>query len=191
MSTAELCSGSTGGVSLEVLSELKKELAATIEGLPYLFARSTYSNELTLHFGSERGHTHSKLQGKVRGSHILSVRGSAWLLQSGVRPVLVGCGVDLISPPPDEVKPFNVTALESGALIGPGATVARATPITVAHVNAIVLRLDLDDGSVFTILPTPPGKEDTDLPEPADWELLTPSKVLRVGPGPNFSVERF
>jgi hypothetical protein len=168
---------------------LKSELAATIHGLPYLFARSVYANELTLHFGSKQEHAHPKLTGKVRGTHVLSVRGSAWVLQSGVRPVIVACGVVPMPSPPGGGKPFNVTALESGALIGSGAKIKRATPLAVEPLSAIGLCLELDDGSVFMILATPPDKDDTDLPEPADWELLTPTKMLRVGPGPDYRVE--
>jgi hypothetical protein len=188
VSTAEINLGSPGGVSPELLAEVGTILAGKLHGLPYLFARSSYGNELSLHFGAEREHTHPKLAGKVRGTYVLSVRGSAWLLRSGVKPVLVGCGVAPMAPP-DKVKPFNVTALESGALIGPGATVTKATPVAVEPLNAVGLTIELSDGSWFAIFPTPPSKDDDGLPEPADWEVLTPDKVLRVGPGPIYSVE--
>lgn len=161
-------------------------LTHTLRDLPYLFARSTYGNELTLHFGKERGFDHPKLQGKIRGSHVLSVRGSAWMLRSGIRPVVIGCG---IVPIHDEGKPFNVTALESGAMIASGATVAKATPFAVEPMNSIGLSIELSDGSSFWILPTPPLKDDDDLPEPADWELLIPDKLLRVGPGRRIVLE--
>lgn len=192
MSTAGLNAGPSGGVSqdlLDRLNRLETELAAHVRGLPYLFARSIYGNELTLHFGTEREHTHPKLKGKVRGTHVLSVRGSGWLLGSGVRPVMIGCGFIPMPLASEERKPFNVTALESGALIGRGAKVERATPLAVEPGNAIGLRLDLDDGSWFMVVPTPPEKDGDDLPEPSDWELLTPSRVLRVGPGPDFRWE--
>jgi hypothetical protein len=188
MNAAETPLDSPGGASLETLKRLDSELATALGGLPYLFARSVYANELTLHFGSERAYISPKLPGKVRGTHVLSVRGSAWLLQSGVRPVMVGCGVVPIASP-GSVKPFNVTALESGALIGQGAVVARATSFVVEALNAIGLSIQLDDGSRFTVLPTPPANDGDDLPEPADWEALTPTRILRVGPGPEYSVE--
>ncbi len=189
MSTAEIHLGSPGGATLEVLERLDAELATALGGLPYLFARSVYGDELTLHFGSERPHNSPKLSGKVRGTHVLSVRGSAWLLQSGIRPVMVGGGVVPIAPSPGSVDPFNVTALESGALIGQGAVVTRATPFVVEPLNSIGVSIQLDDGSRFTVLPTPPANDGDDLPEPADWEALTPTKILRVGPGPVYSVE--
>jgi hypothetical protein len=170
-----------------MFEKLNSELANKIGGLPYLFARMSYGNELTIHFGSERGHTSPKLSGKVRGTHVLSVRGSAWLLASGIRPVVVGCG---ITPLDGEAKPFNVTALESGALIGAGARIKQAASLVIDPLNAIGLRIQLDDGSSFMILPTPPDKDREHLPEPADWEVLTPTDILRVGPGPNYSVER-
>jgi len=191
VSTAELSLGSPGGVSQRVLDNLKADLAVTLQGLPYLFARSGYGNELTLHFGTERDYAHPKLTGKIRGTHILSVRGSAWLLRSGIQPVMIACGIAPKDPSLCGAKPFNVTVLESGALIGQGAKVVRATPLAVGFLNAIGLDLELDDGSGFTIFPTAPDDDSADLPNPADWELLTPDRVFRVGPEPNYSVEDF
>lgn len=189
MSTATLNLGSPGGVSRDALEHVRALLAVAIHGLPYLFARSSYGGELTLHFGAQRGYSHPKLQGETRGTYVLSVRGSAWLLTSGVQPIMVGCGIQ----PPTEVegtaRPFNVTALESGALIGPGARISQALPLAAEPLNAIGLRLVLDDGSAFMIFPTPADQEAPGLPEPADWELLTPTMLLRVGPGPTFEVE--
>lgn len=189
MNTAEIHLGMPDGASLEMLKQLNSEIATALNELPYLFARSVYANELTLHFGSERPHVSPKLSGKIRGTHILSVRGSAWLLQSGVTPLMVGCGVMPIDPLPGSVKPFNVTALESGALIGQGAIVTRTTSFVVGPLHSIGLSVQLDDGSRFTVIPTPPANDGDDLPEPADWEVLTPTKILRVGPGPKYSVE--
>lgn len=191
MSTAEIHLGPPDGTLLKVLEQINSELASALGGLPYLFARSSYANELTLHFGTERGHVSPKLAGKVRGTHVLSVRGSAWLLQSGVTPVpmVIMCSAEPINPPLGSVKPFNVTALESGAFIGQGAKVERATTFVVEPINAIGLSIQLSDGSIFTVLPTPPTNDDDDLPEPADWEVLTPTEILRVGPGPQHSVE--
>jgi hypothetical protein len=189
VNAAEIDLGSPSGASFDLVEKINSELVIALEGLPYLFARLSYANELTLHFGSERGHVSPKLSGKIRGTHVLSVRGSAWLLQSGVRPVMVGCGVTPIGLAPGEAKPFNVTALESGALIGPKAVISRAVTFVVEPQIAIGLSIQLDDGSRFMVLPTPPTDDGDDLPEPADWEILTPTKVLRVGPGSEYSVE--
>ena len=189
MTIAEINLDSRDDVSPHTLDELGAELARQMVGLPYLFARSTHANELTLHFGAERPHTHPKLAGKVRGTHVLSVRGSAWLLHSGVKRVVVGSGVVPVIVPSGGTRPFNVTALESGALIGSAATVAVASPFAMEPTNAIGLEIELSDGSRFTILPTPPGDDGDGLPEPADWEILTPTRLLRTGPGPRFSVE--
>jgi hypothetical protein len=192
VNTAETQLGSTDGVSLEVLKHLDAELETALVGMPYLFARPSYGNELTLHFGSERAHVNPKLKGRIRGTHILSVRGSAWLLQSGARPAIIGCGVLPLDPPPGGVKPFNVTALESGAFIGQGAKILHATSVAFEPLSAIGLVIQFDDNSQFMVLPTPPDDDDDDckgLPEPSDWEVLTPAKVLRVGPGPGYSAE--
>ena len=186
MNTAELIPDYADAASKSTLDELNNILKNTFSGLPYLFARSSYGGELTLHFGSERHHDHPKLAHKIRGTHVLSVRGSAWMLRSGIKPVVVGCGV--VPPDPPSAKPFNVTALESGALIGPSARVSNGAPFVVQPLNAIGLAIELTDGSSFLVLPTPPSGED-ELPEPSDWELLTPNHVLRVGPGLHFQLE--
>jgi len=166
------------------------ELQASVDviiGLPYLFSRVSYGDELTIHFGSERKHTHPKLAEKVRGSHVLSVRGSEWMLRSGIKPVIVGCGIAPIS---SDRKPFNITALESGAFIGQSATVTKASPIPFLPMNSIGLILDLSDGSSFTIIPTPPcNGDDDDGPEPSDWELLTATQWMHVGPGSSIRVD--
>lgn len=188
MSMATINLGPSGCASDDLLLKLGADLTLTIHGLPYLFARSTYGNELTLHFGKERKHTHPKLAGKMRGTYVLSIRGSAWLLRSGVKPVIIGCGVYPMTAP-DKVKPFNVTALESGALIGQGATITKAVPLFAEPINSVGLTIELSDGSSIMVLPTPPSNSSDDLPEPADWELLTPDKVYRVGPGLTYSVE--
>ena len=87
---------------------------------------------------------------------------------------MVSCGVVPIDLPPGSVKPFNVTALESGALIGQGALVSGGTSFFVESLEAIGLNLEFDDGSTFMVLPTSPTNDGDDLPEPADWEVLTP-----------------
>ena len=52
-------------------------------GLPFLFARRSYGDELKLHFGSERTYDHPKLEGLSRGSHVLGLRASRWRLMGG------------------------------------------------------------------------------------------------------------
>jgi hypothetical protein len=191
VSTAEVNLGSPGSVNPALLAEVKAFLSASVLGLPYLFARSSYANELTLHFGAERTHNHPKLAKKVRGTHVLSVRGSAWMLLSGIKPAVVGCGVYPTTAAMDKAKPFNVTALESGAgaLIGQKATVSKATPLVNEQTDAVGLSVELSDGSRFVIIPTALAEDGDDLPEPADWELLTPDKLLRVGPGAMYSID--
>jgi hypothetical protein len=166
-----------------------RQLASSLIDLPYLFSRLTYADELTIHFGEERKHNHPKLADKVRGTHVLSLRGSAWLLRSGVKSIVIGSGVSSLMGTGDVVSKYNLTALESGALIEPKATVLKATPTVVEPLNSIGLTLELSDGSMFLVLPTAPEAVDADdLPEPADWELLTPSKLFRVGPRANMEI---
>ncbi len=187
MNTTETQLGLPGGAPPAVLVWLDEELAAALVGRPYLFARPTYGDELTLHFGDTQPAASPRLAARRRGTHVLAVRGSAWLLRSGVQAVLVGYGVVPIVT--EKPQPFNVTALESGALIGRGAVVAKASTFVVPALGAVGLALQLDDGSQFTVLPTPSSGVEPELPEPSDWELLTPTRLLRIGPGLEAVVE--
>ena len=69
--------------------QLESIFTYLLVGEPYLFGREAYASELTLHFGTERGYGHPKLKGKTRGTHVLSLRASAWLLKSGTRPAFI------------------------------------------------------------------------------------------------------
>ena len=189
MNSATLLPTTPTPVTSQKIQLVDSELADSLVGLPYLFSRLTYADEVTIHFGEERRHTHPKLSGKVRGTHIVSLRGSAWLLRSEVKSIVIGSGFSSLMGPIGVVSKYNMTALESGALIEPNATVVKATPMAVEPLNAIGLTLELSDGSMFLILPTAPDASDADdLPEPADWELLTPTRLLRVGPGSNIEI---
>lgn len=192
MNTADPYLGLPDGISAETIDRLGADLSDVLTGLPYLFARSSHGNELTLHFGVERSHASPRLAGKIRGTHVLSVRGSAWTLKSGIKRVMIACGVVPASIASEQGKPFNVTALESGAMIGQGATIESVGLYIVEPPKKIGLGLGLSDGSEFMVIPTSADADSEDkLPEPSDWELLTPSRVIRVGPGPSYAVEDF
>ena len=55
-------------------------------GEPFLFARPSYADELVDSSGPPRIHAAS-IRERTEGSHGLSVRGSAWLLKSGKKPL--------------------------------------------------------------------------------------------------------
>src|SRR5438034_2444394 len=60
-------------------------LVQQLVGQPFLLLRPTYADELTLHFGAPRESLSPKLGNKVRGTYVLALRGSFWLLFSGPR----------------------------------------------------------------------------------------------------------
>ena len=67
-----------------------------------------------------------------------------------------------------------------------------ATPVHVRPVEGYGFHLVMSDGSaifVFPIVQEPDAPEDGGLPELADWELLSPRGLLRVGPGLQWSFE--
>ncbi len=159
-------------------------------GEPFLFARTSYGDELVLHFGERRAEPVREVRGKEfryeSGSHRLHLRGSAWLVKSGVRVATGGfdANVEAVGTP-------LVSADAAGKPpIMPGAVVTGLHPFPVVRpgVDGIGLRVELSDGPTVVIIPTPdeppePAPPGVTLGELADWELVTPGGRLEVGPG--------
>jgi len=160
-------------------------------GEPFQFARFSYGDELTLHFGTLREATHPKLcaAGVKYGAYILRTRGSAWLIKPGAKPVIVTEGLqDAINPEAIKSwgKPLTHREVESNDFLIPGTWVVKLYSCPVDRVGGIGFRVDLSDGSSVIVIPTPtePAKaESPTAPELADWELRTPHGTARVGPG--------
>ena len=171
------------------LSAIRDTLTKWLVGRPYLFSREAYQAELTVHFGDRRPYSSPKMADKSRGTHVLSVRASAWMLQSGTRPVMVSHGLAPLGSDgqPRTGQAINPAVLESGNFVASGATVERAEPLEVQGdpLGRIALTVRLTDGTLLTILPSATDPTET----LSDWELLTPDGVLRVGPGFRFTVE--
>ena len=94
---------------------------AVLMGEPFQFARVSYGDELTLHFGELRPAKSPKLMGKMYGAYVLGVRASTWLLKSGTVPVVVGAGF-----PQAFGQPISKEALEAGTFVEPGSRIAEA-----------------------------------------------------------------
>jgi hypothetical protein len=159
-------------------------------GEPFRFARVSYGDELTLHFGDLRPARSPKLRNKPYGSYILGVRGSPWVLKSGSEPLVLTAGLNSETLPDRLGKPIRKEELEANPLISPQSRVVVVTPFVVQPINGFGLQLRFSDGSTLFILPT--------LPEPApeeahpdivvaDWELSCPQGLLSAGPGLNWS----
>lgn len=159
-------------------------------GEPFRFARVSYGDELTLHFGDLRPARSPKLKHQLYGSHILGLRGSPWILKSGSEPVVIASGAVFNFPPSAFGKPLGKEELEAGKFVEPESRVLAATPFVVKPVDGFGLQLRMSDGSTLLVLPTTPEpdeSEDEGLPQLADWELSTPRGLLSAGPNLEWS----
>jgi hypothetical protein len=173
-----------GTSSNESIPALSAYLAQLI-GEPFQFARVSYGDELTLHFGDLRPARSPRLRKLPYGDYILGMRGSSWVLKSGAEPVVITAGEVFGSSPSSFGTPLRKDELESGTYLEPGCRVIAATPFLVRPVDGFGLQLRMSDGSSLLVLPTssePDEVEDEDSPELADWELLSPRGLLSAGP---------
>jgi len=159
-------------------------------GEPFLFARMSYGDELVLHFGEQRHGPVRKIKGQDYryefGTYSLHTRGSEWVVKSGDKVATSG-------PTADSEKvavPIGPRGAADHPPITPGGVVTRMTPfgVTQPNVDGVGLRVDLSDGSAVVVIPTPDEEmknppEGVVFSELADWELVTPSGRLEVGPG--------
>ncbi len=167
-------------------------MLAQLVGELFQFARVSYGDELTLHFGNLRPATLPKLHKQPYGAFILGLRGSPWILKAGTEPLVLTAGVSLGSVPTILGRPISKEELESKPFIEPESRLLGAIPFVVRPVNGFALQLRLSDGSSFLVLPTAPDSDDSEeetLPELADWELLSPWGLLKAGPGLKWSFE--
>src|SRR5437016_4352398 len=88
-------------------------------GEPFRFARVSYGDELTLHFGDLRPACSPKLRKKPYGAYILGARGSPWVLKSGSEPLVLTAGLDLLSVPNGLGRSVSKEELEANPLIQP------------------------------------------------------------------------
>ncbi len=163
---------------------------AQLVGEPFRFARVSYGDELTLHFGDLRAARSPKLKHKFYGAYILGLRASPWVLKPGAEPVVLTAGVVLNPPPPAFGRPLPKEELEAGTFIEPEGRVLVATPFVVKPLEGFGLQLRMSDGSTLQVLPAIPGSdqpEDEGLPKLADWELSSPRGLLSAGPGLGWS----
>jgi hypothetical protein len=190
MSPALIDLKETRGPSSDDVSGLFAYLAQLV-GEPFRFARVSYGDELTLHFGDLRPARSPKLKDHPYGSYILGLRGSPWILKSGLdsEPVVLTAGVTLDSLTPAFGQPLRNEELEARRIIEPGSRVTVAAPFVVKPIGGFGLQLRFSDGSSLMVLPSTPDLDETDeaddpnWPELADWELLSPRGLLRAGPG--------
>jgi hypothetical protein len=177
--------------STDNLSDLQAYLMQLV-GEPFRFARVSYGDELTLHFGDLRPARSPKLRNKPYGAYILGVRGSPWVLKSGSEPLVLTAGIQGENLPCGFEKPIRKEELEANPLIPLESRVLTVTPFVVKPVNGFGLQLRFSDGSTLLILPTLSESElagtSPEIPL-ADWELASPQGLLSAGPGPSWSFQ--
>lgn len=169
---------------------------AQLVGEPFQFARVSYGDELTLHFGDLRP-GRSARSAKKYGAYVVGLRGSPWLLKSGSHPSVVTAGVPDVAVPASLGEQLRKDDLERGGFITPGSRVLAAVPIALPVVDSFALEVRLSDGSVLFALPggpdgaDPKSSSDPEPPEVADWELLAPRGLLSAWPGLRWTFDPF
>jgi len=159
---------------------------AQLVGEPFRFARVSYGDELTLHFGDLRPARFPKLKGRPYGAYVVGARGSAWLLKSGSEPLVLAAGLDLGHVPSGLGTPVSKEELERSPLIQPESRVLSVAPFVVTPVDGYGLQVRFSDASTLLLIPATPEVEepgDEALPSLADWELSSPAGLLSAGPG--------
>lgn len=167
-------------------------ILAQLIGEPYRFARVSYGDELTLHFGDLRAAQSAKLHKRLYGAFILGLRGSPWILKSGSEPLVLTAGVSWDFVTARFGKSISKEELETKQFIEPESRVLAAVPFVIRPVNGVALQIQLSDGSSLSVLPTLAETEERgedELPELADWELISPRGLLSVGPGLKWSFQ--
>src|SRR5438105_13093047 len=76
-------------------------------GEPFLFFRQSYGGEVTIHFGIPRERRSAKLKNKARGSYVLAVRGSLWMMIALEKKTLV------LSDPPKQIPVAELKKLSA------------------------------------------------------------------------------
>ncbi|MBX9628768.1 MAG: hypothetical protein K2X82_33550 [Gemmataceae bacterium] len=151
-------------------------------GEPFLFARESYGDELTLHFGQEVELPPFRGRRRTEGTHVLTLRASKWWIKSVPRAALVASD----DPGPGlPGVPVTLRDLELNPPITPGERVAwvEVRPFYgVGWPGGIELAFRFSDGSFLELRPRyDPEDAVHDL---ADWELFTPYKrYIKAGPG--------
>lgn len=170
-----------------------RALVQQIVGEPFLCARFSYGDELTLHFGEPRKSRLKKLAHLVQGSYVVAARASSWYFKaSGGTTVTVATNGSQTNPPNGFVR-LTSEQVEGRQLALPGARIVAADVAVARRTDTagFTCALLLSDGSSLLIVPETEPAADVDqaAQEVADWEVFVAAhdRYLRVGPGPKWS----
>lgn len=146
------------------MNTINELLSNHMVGQPYLFAKYSYGNELTIHFGKAFEHHYGNRQWTI-GSHVLSLRASPWIFHSLPQQMVI---VNF-----DE----NYQPVIDNTFVKSGTTVTHISAFTIVgdeNRKGIALIIHFEDGSLFQALPI--SSDETI----SDWELLMPNKLIKV-----------
>lgn len=161
-------------------------------GEPFLQARFSYGDELTLHFGEARPSHSPKLVHRIQGSYIVATRASSWCLKAVSGPTLIIAMSDSRATVPQGFKSLTPEQVEANQLMTPGTSILAADVelMQSSETTAFNCSLVMSDGSSLVIVPEIEAATDREgtVNDVADWEVFTPhERYLRVGPGATWS----
>ncbi len=165
-----------------------QRVLAQLVGLPFLFARPSYGEELTLHFGEARPMGHPSLRHLTEGSHIVRSRLSGWEWRSfdGIT-VSMRAGEQISSA--EFRERCNLLKAAEGTRVSRSESEAVPGDVEASALSRC-LRLTFSEGSHLYIYPETKrqaiGADDDEI---ADWEVFTPDGCLLVGPGQRLAWE--
>jgi hypothetical protein len=179
------------GVGPRALSKMQIVLAELI-GKPLQFARISYGDELTLHFGDLMPARSPKLKGYEYGTHIVRVRGSWWFLVIA-KKLFVGSRYGSKDSRSNGLSIGNKKSIEETIRAHQGISVKSVyTTFVVKHAPLIGLCITMSDGGVLDINPCYRDADELEKDkrtELSDWDILTPEGLLSVGPGCKWNFE--
>jgi hypothetical protein len=173
---------------VQPLSEDQKALRMLLQqlvGEKFLFFRSSYGEELTLHFGHPVPYRNKKLKDRRHGSYIIGTMCSPWTIRPGGKPLVIAGFWNRESAATTDVNLSENSTLESSESVAPDAVITTADARRTS--NGFALFLELSDGTRITVFPAQAEQEDEEEALP-DWEIFTPiDRYLEVGPGLHWS----
>jgi hypothetical protein len=117
-------------------------------GQPFLFFRLSYGEELTAHLGTPKEATSPKLRSRVRGSYVLTFRGSLWSLSSGPEQTILLADPFSV-PAGTHTRQVESDELEKSPIISRNAPVITTSPFIDRDSGGIGLLLSFADQSTL------------------------------------------
>jgi len=162
-----------------------------LTGKPFQFARFSYGDELTLHFGDVRIEKLTKLVSLPYGEFMLGARASE-VRRAKFDPAVRR--LHFAEMPTAWSPPLTRADVESSPIFSSDCFVISALAFRVEPDVGFGFQLVMSSGEAVAILPdtSPDAEDEADdgLPDIADWEIFMPGGYLSAGPGLRWSFEK-